>query len=309
MGRVLVGRDAECAVLSRALAAAQGRRAPVVLVSGEGGAGKTTLVEHVLARTATPVLSGRAAEWAGAAYDVLARALRPAVRDTAGPVPPVLAQIFPERGEPPAAPDLAALAAEVCSMLASLAGGRPLALFLDDLQWADQATLGLLPALAEATCGIPVTLVGCYRSDELPRDHRLRAVRAQLRRSRQLTEIDLGPLGDDDVVVMLTHLLGAKPGPALAAAVARRADGIPFAVEELALALRDGGGAAVVPDGVREAVLLRTARLSGRVHRRRVADRDPRRPGGFPSLAHPRGGLRGYPLVTAARAAPGPGPC
>ena len=45
--------------------------------------------------------------------------------------------------------------------------------------------------------------------------------------------------------------------------MASRADGIPFAVEELALALRDGGGAAVVPDGVREAVLLRTARLSG----------------------------------------------
>ena len=64
MVRVLVGRDAECAVLSRALAAARGRRAPVVLVSGEGGAGKTTLVEHVLARTGTPVLSGRAAEWA-----------------------------------------------------------------------------------------------------------------------------------------------------------------------------------------------------------------------------------------------------
>src|SRR6266699_1983818 len=258
MGRVLVGRDAECAVLSRALAAAQGRRAPVVLVSGEGGAGKTTLVEHVLARTATPVLSGRAAEWAGAAYDVLARALRPAVRDTVGPVPPVLAQIFPERGEPPAAPDLAALAAEVCSMLASLAGGRPLALFLDDLQWADQATLGLLPALAEATCGIPVTLVGCYRSDELPRDHRLRAVRAQLRRSRQLTEIDVGPLGDEDVARMLTHLLGAEPGPALAAAVASRADGIPFAVEELALALRDGLPA--WPDGFTGAGLLTEVR-------------------------------------------------
>ena len=108
MGRVLVGRDAECAVLSRALAAAQRRPAPVVLVSGEAGAGKTTLVEHVLARVGTPMLSGRPAEWAGAAYDVLARALRPAVRDMAAPVSPVLAQIFPERAVPPATPDPAA---------------------------------------------------------------------------------------------------------------------------------------------------------------------------------------------------------
>ena len=55
---------------------------------------------------------------------------------------------MPERGAPPAEPDLAALAAAVCSVLSGLADGGPLALFLDDLQWADQATLSLLPALA-----------------------------------------------------------------------------------------------------------------------------------------------------------------
>ena len=282
MDRVLAGREAECAALGRALlpgrcaarAAAPGRRPPVILVAGEAGAGKTTLVEHVLARTGTPALTGRAAEWAGAAYDVLARALRPAIMDTPGPV---LAQIIPERGLPPAEPDMAALAAEVASVLASLADGEPLALFLDDLQWADQASLSLLPALADAAADAPVTLIGCYRSDELPRDHRLRAVRAQLRRGRQLTEIDLGSLGDQDVSGMLTRLLGAEPEPALAATVASRADGIPFAVEALATALRDGGrlayrggvvalagpDAALVPDGIREAVLLRAARLSG----------------------------------------------
>jgi hypothetical protein len=135
--------------------------------------------------------------------------------------------------------------------------GRPLALFLDDLQWADQATLGLLPALADAAGDIPVMLIGCYRSDELPRDHRLRAVRAQLRgaaSSPRSTSVRL----TTRMARMLTHLLGAKPGPA-AGVVASRAEGIPFAVEELALALRDGGAsAALVPDGIREAVLLRT---------------------------------------------------
>jgi tetratricopeptide (TPR) repeat protein len=148
--------------------------------------------------------------------------------------------------------------------------------FLDDLQWADEATLGLLPALADAASGLPVTVIGCYRSDELPRGHRLRSVRALLRRNRQLTEIELGPLGDDDVTRILAALLGAAPHPTLAAVVTGRADGLPFAVEELAFALRDSGhlaygdgtvtltgtGAAPVPDGIREAVLLRAARLT-----------------------------------------------
>jgi DNA-binding CsgD family transcriptional regulator len=276
MDQALVGRDAECAALDGALAAARAGAGPVILVTGEGGAGKTTLVEHVLARTSTPVLRGRAAEWAVNAYDVLARALRPAVRTTTAPVPGVLAQILPELGAVPAEPGPAALAAAVASLLASLAGDRHLALFLDDLQWADEATLGLLPALADAVAGVQVTLIGCYRSDELPRDHRLRAVRAQLRRSQQLTAIELGPLSDEDVARMLAGLLGATPQPTLSAVVARRADGLPFAVEELAFALRDGGrlayldrtvtlagaGAAPVPDGIREAVLLRAARLT-----------------------------------------------
>jgi DNA-binding NarL/FixJ family response regulator len=75
---------------------------------------------------------------------------------------------------------------------------------------------------------------------------------------------------------MLTSLWGAAPQPALAALVASRADGLPFAVEELAFALRDGGrlayrdGAvtltgpdtAPVPEGIREAVLLRASRLT-----------------------------------------------
>ena len=276
MSRPVVGRDAECDVLRRSLDPPRGGPGTVVLVTGEAGAGKSALVEHVLAASATPVLRGRAAEWAPRAYDVLARALRPVIRSTGEPDAGLLAQIIPELGAPPPEPDPAALAAAVCSVVARAAGDRRAALFLDDLQWADEATLGLLPALAEAGSGLPVTVIGCYRSDELPRGHRLRSARALLRRHRQLTEIGLGPLGDEDVTRMLAALLGAVPQPALAAAVTARADGLPFAVEELAFALRDDGrlvyrdgtvtlagpGVAPVPEGIREAVLLRAARLS-----------------------------------------------
>ncbi|MEP7022557.1 MAG: AAA family ATPase [Actinomycetota bacterium] len=276
MSGPVVGRDAEGAVLRRRLAAPPGGQGTVVLVAGEAGAGKTRLVEHVLAATGTPVACGRAAEWAPRAYDVLARALRPSVYGSAQAVPDLLGQIFPELGVPPDGPDPAALAAAVAAVLAGAAGSRHLALFLDDLQWADEATLALLPALADAMGGLPVIMIGCYRSEELPRSHRLRLARAQLRRSQQLTEIELGPLGDQDVTRMLGALLGAAPQPELVTAVAARADGLPFAVEELALALRDGGhlayrdGAvtlagptdAPVPEGIREAVLQRTARLT-----------------------------------------------
>ncbi len=295
---MLVGRDAECAALRRAIAAAtqatqarEARGAVVILVAGEAGAGKTTLAERVLAQVPALVLRGRPAEWAGTAYDALARALRPAVtarHRERHPERDILAQVMPELGTPTPAPDTGALAAAVCAVLAP----GPAVLFLDDLQWADEATLGLLPPLADAASGsgyadpgagrpgadgpAGIAVVGCYRSDELPRGHRLRTVRAQLRKAGQLTEIDLRPLSDGDVGRMLTGLLGAAVAPVLADAVASRADGLPFAVQELAFALRDSGrlayqggtvtltgdGAAPVPDGVREAVLLRASRLT-----------------------------------------------
>jgi DNA-binding CsgD family transcriptional regulator len=284
---LLVGRDAQAESLRAFLGGAAAGRPPVMLVAGEAGVGKTALVDHVLASAGQPVLRGRAAGWKSAACEVLAQVLRSATggglaaqaltsagggRAGAGCE---LALVVPELGPPPAEASRSALAAAVCSVLAGVAGPGRLAVFLDDLQWADEATLDLLPALADAMSGGPVVLIGCYRSDELPRDHRLRAARAELRRARQLAEIDLAPLSGRCVAAMLAALLGAEPEPDLIGAVAGRADGIPFAVEELAAALRLGGhlayhgdtvglagtGGAVIPEGIREAVLLRATRL------------------------------------------------
>lgn len=254
MSPSLVGREHECAALRAHL----GNVGRVILVSGEAGAGKTTLVEHVLAGTTT--WRGQADAWAGPAYDILSRALR----SVAGYQDGVLARLG--RGS----------AAVVGSVLTRAAAGHPAVLFLDDLQWADEASLDVLPALAGALTGSEVAIVGCYRSDELPRDHRLRLVRASLRRERQLAEVTVGRLPEAAVEQMVGRILGAVPDRPLVAAVAGRSDGLPFAVEELTFALRDGGrlsyrggiaglagpGDASVPDGIREAALLRTSRLT-----------------------------------------------
>jgi DNA-binding CsgD family transcriptional regulator/tetratricopeptide (TPR) repeat protein len=267
MSGSLAGRAAETDALRRCLRTASTGRAPVVLVSGEAGVGKTALVEHVLTGTADEVLRGRAAQWQPTAYDPLAQVLR-----TAG------AAILPGLGAPPPGQDLRALAAAVSAALVRAGErGEPRAVvvFLDDLQWADAATLDLLPALAAAISTRPILLVGCYRDDELHRDHRLRPVRAELRRGQRLAEISLAPLDRAGIGQLLAGLLGAEPDPGLVAAVSDRADGIPFAAQELVLALRHtgqlsyrgqqvgltGSPAALIPDGVREAVVLRTDRL------------------------------------------------
>src|ERR1022692_3340670 len=252
MSGSLAGRTAEADALRGFLRSAWDGQAPVVFVTGEAGAGKTALAEYVLAEhaasghsgavhpeagypagghpaggpaspaTAALVLRGRAAQRHPAAYQPIAGALRPVMTRMPGAVPGILAVILPELGAPPPDVSLPAVAEAVCTVLAGVAGGRLAVLFIDDLQWADQATLDLLPALADAVRGQQVLLAACYRSDELPRDHRLRQVRAELRRRQQLAEISLAPLDIATVRAMLADLLGAEPEPDLATAIADR---------------------------------------------------------------------------------------
>ena len=86
--------------------------------------------------------------------------------------------------------------------------GRPSAgLIFDDLHWSDDATLELLGPLVEAVASDPVAIVGAYRSDELPRAHLLRPLRARLRHQRQVVEVELGPLRVTGVAELVTALL------------------------------------------------------------------------------------------------------
>ena len=160
--------------------------------------------------------------------------------------------------------------------LAHVARDETAVVVLDDLQWSDEATLELLPALAESVSELQLLIIATYRSDGLPRDHPLRRVRHELRRSGRLAEVTIPSLSPPETAELLTHLLGQPPAPSLVRAIYDRTAGVTFFVEELAQALlltnalvagRRGlelarGGEVPVPDTVRDAVLVGVSDLS-----------------------------------------------
>ena len=278
----LIGRERERAQLEVCLAEALAGRGSLVLLAGEAGVGKTTLARRALAGSDLDVLEGFGAQGGASAFGPIVEVLRSRLRSEGGgrliqgPLAAHLALLLPELG--PAAPegDRATLFEAIRLALAAIAARHPSALFLDDLQWADDATLELLSALARSIDEQPLLILGAFRSDELPRGHPIRRMRSELRRAGHLRQVTVEPLGAEATATLLEGTLGVA-APSLRGAVFDRTDGVPFFVKELGSALAASGrlkpgpsglelleGEDVpLPDSVRDAVLLRAAGLSG----------------------------------------------
>ncbi|HEV2921084.1 MAG TPA: AAA family ATPase, partial [Actinomycetota bacterium] len=278
----LVGRQRELAALRDAIATAAGGDGGILLVAGEGGVGKTALVESALAEDGGLVLRGAADQRAVRPYAPIVAALRAyqrAVPDGlggSGPLSEHLALILPELGAPAPDTDQATLFEAIGNLLEQIARRDPTVVFLDDLQWADDATAELLLHLDRMLKTAPMLLLGAYRSDEVSRGHPLRRLRSELRRRRRLQELMVEPLGPAETAQLAARVLGARPGSTLARTLYDRTQGVPFFIEELAIALATAGRLATaagtvelgpeealpLPDTIKETVLLRAERLS-----------------------------------------------
>ena len=279
----LVARDVEVAELLSFTESARAGRGAVVLLAGEAGAGKTRLATEVAARCGLLTLNGGAPQQGCEAYAPLAAPLRAYIRqeprglEDVGPLAPFLAAILPELGTAPAAGDAATLREALYAAFRTIGRRTPVLVFLDDLQWADHATLETLAGLSLAVADEHCLLLCAYRNDEIPRGHALRRLRRDLRRANRLYERVLDPLDEAGTAALAAQVIGSSPDRQLREALFARTHGLPFFVEELAAALVAAGrvrrgktratlaereGDLPVPDSVREAITLRIAGLS-----------------------------------------------
>ncbi|MFI6306099.1 ATP-binding protein [Amycolatopsis thailandensis] len=290
MSPSLIGRDHPAGVLRAEIARAAESHGGLVLVTGEAGIGKTTLVTGAAEeakRLGALVLNGSCWDSSSAPgywpWTQVVRGLRRAVGQGcwAAMADSELDVLLGEtRGD--GAADGFRLYDAVTSVLVTASQDRPVVVVLDDLHWADAASLRLLEFAARHTWFERLLLIGTYRDVEVETtDHPLRSLMLPL--LAKATSVTLTGLEPEEVGTLMARTAGAEPDSALVAEVHRRTGGNPFFVEQTARLWHSGGSAETIAPGVADALqrrlsllpqpvleLLTTASVLGREFHRRL---------------------------------------
>jgi PAS domain S-box-containing protein len=273
----LYGRGAQMAALDAAFERVAGRATPeLVLVSGYSGAGKSAIVHELQAAiaprglfaagkfdqykrdipyaTLEPAFRSLMRQLLGKSDEQLAL-WRESLRDALGRNGQLMVALIPELadiiGEQPSVPDLPPEEARnrfhlvFQRFLGVFARPEhPLALFFDDLQWLDAATLELLERLVTQPEPLSLLVIGAYRENEVTDSHPLMRTLGVLRSgAMRVQEVVLTPLQLDDVAALLIdalHTCRARV-QALAELVCDKTGGNPFFVIQFVRALAEQG--------------------------------------------------------------------
>ena len=280
----LLERQGELARIDRLLAAARAGRGGILVITGPAGIGKTVLVTEAgerASRAGMRVLAGRGGELEGGfSFGVARQLFEPLLADAApadeaallaGAARQGLIALGDEAGPAPSAAVSERLFTVVHGLywlVVNASAEGPVLVVVDDLHWADQASLRFLLYLAGRLAGLPVALVLSWRAAQPG------AGEDPLARLEQIAAdgvASLAPLSPRAVRALLTEEFGTAPAERFAAACAAVTGGNPFLLRELAESLRaDGVGpgdeaadqvAGLGPRSVARAVALRVARL------------------------------------------------
>jgi class 3 adenylate cyclase len=241
----------------------------MLFLTGAPGIGASRLASEVAVEAAAKgwlVLSGRCMEQDGAPYapfrEVLASAVTGAtsktLQEAAGDDGPLLSLLAPAlrqkaRGMTANPGEIGAdklrekLFHAMFDFLTGVQGKRPLLLVLDDLQWADDATVLLLRDLAERLAGSHMVVLGTYWDGDLDAGRPFGTILSRLLRRRRAQQITLGPLSDRDVEKIMAGSSETPLTPVQMIGIQAATEGNPLFVEQSALYVTEsetmlGGG-------------------------------------------------------------------
>ncbi len=273
----VVGRGDEVGRLLELVGGAVAGRGAAVLIQGEPGIGKTTLLDVVTAearRLGVRVLRGAGEERARRLpFAAIGSGLGLHSWPDAEGLGQVAALLRGERGAVTSAgaADQEFIVTEaILDLVDRWCTAGSVVLIMDDLQWADPSSLVVLSRLGRAIDQLPLLVVAAYRP--IPRGEEFDTLIRGLD-ARGAVPLTLGPLDPPAVAALVEQLAGAPPGPGLLDLVAG-AGGNPLYITELVDALtREGrlrivAGTATlvegrnVPESLVEAILRRLAFLS-----------------------------------------------
>ena len=235
----------------------------VAFVSGDAGIGKTRFLAEFVKRLPRNVTTASSvcAEFAPAPLAPVTRIL-----EALSSAKPGASREAGLETEVEGAPGKLRLFARVAKTLRAAAGVKPVVIVLDDVHWADTATLDLIQYLASDLADERVLLVLGYRSDAVSRKHPLDALVARLERSASVERIELGPLAPAAVGEMIDATLANRPalGAEALRYVRSKSEGNPLFAEELLKAALERGGASTSgpPASLRGLILERLEKLS-----------------------------------------------
>ena len=268
---VFVGRKAALKRLTEKLAMAHMGRAQTVLVAGEPGIGKTSLLRRFAQQTGVAMAWGACPEQVAAPplwpWEQVLRAVQARWPDHV--IPDRIAELLDR--DAVTAPDAADVAGTVLrryetigQYLSTAASESPLVVVIDDLHWTDRTSLQLLAYLAESQATSRVMLVASYR----PREASAALTDTLAALSRCGAErIELRGLDREETLVLARAIAGHDAvTPRAAMALHARTGGNPFFLRELIRFLDnepdlDHADLARVPPAVREVVLRRMTGL------------------------------------------------
>jgi serine/threonine-protein kinase len=245
----LVGRDQEMEIALAAVHAAGTGTGHIVLLSGEQGVGKTRLAQEItrqLLERGLLIAIGRCSRrrrpvsWAPFldALETLVASAPTPMRARLASESTVLTGLLAGGSDLAAASGNEVgqrqLFTAVSRFLRALANERPVAIVLDDLHWADDATLDLLHYLARDLRTSRVFVLGTYSDADISRQHPVAVAVHDMAQEGLIERIALRRLSADETAALVRAALGDAPGTeAFADYVYRRTRGIPFFIDRV----------------------------------------------------------------------------